>query len=88
MLYTVVFVFALKQRESVITTYISSVSQASCPRPHPTHLGHHRAPGRAPCLQQLPTSGLFYTQGSIFMLMLLSQFVPLLPPLSSFIIMN
>ena len=30
--------------------------------PHPTHLGCHRAPGRASCaIQQLPTSYLFYT---------------------------
>ena len=30
--------------------------------PHPTPLGHHRAPSWAPCaVQQLPTSNLFYT---------------------------
>ena len=30
--------------------------------PHPTHLGHHRAPSWAPwAIQQVPTSYLFYT---------------------------
>ena len=30
--------------------------------PHPTHLGHHRAPSWAPCaVQQVPTSYQFYT---------------------------
>ena len=42
-------------------TYIPP-SGASLPPPHPTHLGHHGAPGWAPCIiQQLPTSYLFYT---------------------------
>ena len=37
------------------------------PLPHPTHLGHHRAPGWAPrVMQQLLTSSLFYTRVCIY----------------------
>ena len=37
------------------------------PGSHPTPLGHHRAPGWAPCvIQQLPTSYLFYTRSYIY----------------------
>ena len=35
--------------------------------PHPTFLGHHRAPSRAPCtIQQLPTGYLLYTWWCIY----------------------
>ena len=44
--------------------------------PPTPNLGHHRAPGWVPCvISQLPTSYLF-TQSSVYMSMLLSQFVP------------
>ena len=46
---------------SYMYTYIPP-SWTSLPRLHPTHLGHHRAPGWALCaIQQVPTSYLFYT---------------------------
>ena len=43
--------------------YILPPSGASLwPPPHPTPLGHHRAPSWAPCaIQHFPTSCLFYT---------------------------
>ena len=35
--------------------------------PHPTPLGHHRAPGNTPCvMQQLPTSYLFHSGYCIY----------------------
>ena len=41
----------------------------------PPHLGHPRAPSWAPCaVQQVPTS--YFTQGSVYMSVLISQFVP------------
>ena len=51
--------------------------------PHPTDLGHHRAPSWVPCaLQWLPTT-IYFAHGSIFMSILISQSVPSLPQLSS-----
>ena len=51
LLYNVVLVSAVQKCESAISVYISPPSWASLPHPHPTHLGHHRAPGWAPCVQ-------------------------------------
>ena len=61
-----VLVSAMQQHESVIIThthtYITPPSLAFLPSPYSTPLGHHRAPGWAPCVtQHLPTSSLFYT---------------------------
>ena len=53
------------------------------PLPHPTPLGHHRAPGWAPCDMQL-TPVIYFTHDSVCMSMLLSQLsYPLLPSLCS-----
>ena len=54
------------------------------PLPHPTPLGHHRAPGWAPCdMQQLPPV-IYLTHDSVCMSMLLSQLsYPLLSLLCS-----
>ena len=58
-------------------TYIPSVLNLPLiPSPHPTRLGCHKAPDRAPCVtQQLPTGSLFHTW-SVCRSMLLSQFIP------------
>ena len=46
---------------------------------HPTPLGHHRAPGWAPCAShQLPTSYLFYTW-QCDLSVLISRFIPSFP---------
>ena len=47
--------------------------------PHPTPLGHHRAPGWAPCAShQLPTRYLFYTW-QCDLSVLISRFIPSFP---------
>ena len=46
------------------------------PPSHFTHLCKHRAPSWAPCArQQLPTS-YYFTQGRIYMSIIVSQFIP------------
>ena len=48
-------------------TYIPLSLASLSPSLHSTHLGHHRAPSRAPCaLQQLATSCLFYIWWCIY----------------------
>ena len=48
----------------------------SHPQPHPTPLGHHRAPSWAPCaMQELPTS-FYFTHGSVYMSIPISHFIP------------
>ena len=55
-----VLVSAVQHRESAIITHRNlSLEPPSSPPSHP--LGHHRAPGWAPCVVQLLTSHLFYT---------------------------
>ena len=51
LLYSIVLVSAIQQPESVIIIYIPSLWSLLPwpPYPHPTPLGHHRVPGRAPC---------------------------------------
>ena len=57
-----VFVFAVRQRESVICMHTAPPSF-----PHPIPPGHHRAPSWTPCAtQQFPTSYAFYTWESIY----------------------
>ena len=54
----------------------------SYPHPHPNHLGHHRAPSWA--LRAIYSSfplASYFTCGSVYMSMPLSQFIPLSPPL-------
>ena len=56
-----------------MNTYVVSLLTLP-PTPHPTPLGHHRAPSQAPCaVQQLPLANSF-THGGVYMSMLLSQF--------------
>ena len=77
MLYDVVLVSAVQQSESAICVHISPPSRVSLLPlpPRPTPLGHHRALSCAPCaIQQLPIATDF-TQSTIHMLVLLSQFV-------------
>ena len=63
---------------SFMYTYIPSFLSLP-PTPHPTPLGHHRAPSWDPCaIQQLTT--ICFTHGSVYMSMRLSQFI--LPSLS------
>ena len=60
-------------------TYITSILSLR-PFPHLTILGHHRAPGWAPCvIQHLLTSSLFYTWQCIYVHATVSL-VPLFPP--------
>ena len=60
-------------------TYIPSLLSLP-PVPHPTPLGHHRVPGWAPALYCNFLPAICFTQDSVYMLMLLSPFVPLSPP--------
>ena len=43
LLYNVVFISAIQQHESAVSTHISPPSRASLPPPQPIPLGHHRA---------------------------------------------
>ena len=54
-------VSAVQQNESATCIHISPSSRVSLPQPpHPTSLGHHRAPSWVSCaIYQLPTSYLF-----------------------------
>ena len=55
--------------------YIDCLPPEPPSHPHPTPLGHYRAPNWAPCaIGQFPTSYLF-AHGSVYMSLLLSQFV-------------
>ena len=59
-------------------TYISSLLRLPPAHPHPTPLGHHRAPNWVPCImEQLPSR--YFTHGSEYMSMLFFPFVPLFP---------
>ena len=82
MLYNIVLVPAVQQHESAIGIHIFPSSWASShPTPHPSPLGHHKALSWVSCaIQLLPTC--YFTQGSEYMSMLLSQFVPLSPSLT------
>ena len=66
---------------SYMYTYILSLSDVSpTPTPHPTHLSHHRAPHRALCVYSSFPQAIYFTHGSVHMSVLLSQFIPLSPP--------
>ena len=55
----------------------SSPSLLKLPPPHPTHLGHHRAPrGELPVLYSRFPLALYFTHGSVFMSNLISHFIP------------
>ena len=55
-------VSAIQQCESALSIPMSLPSWASLdPLPHPTRLGHHRAPGRAPgAIEQIRTSSVLH----------------------------
>ena len=67
--------------KSPIIIHTSTLSWASLPSPYPTPLGHHRAPGWAPCVIELLLIS-YFIYGSVYMLMLLSAFVPFFPSLT------
>ena len=54
--------------------YISPLSRASASLPFHT-LSHHRALGWAPCVTQVLSAYCLFTHGSVYMSMVLSQFV-------------
>ena len=68
LLYSVVL-FLLYSEVNQLYVYISF----SCP-PHPTHLGHHRAPIRAPCSFPLAIDS---THSSVYTSIPISKFIPL-----------
>ena len=60
--YNIVLVSALQQHESTISIHTFSLLNLPPTPPHAILVGHHRAPGWAPCaMQHLPISCLFYT---------------------------
>ena len=68
-------VSAVQWSPSALCVRISPPPRVSLPASHLTLLGHHIAPGWVPyATQQLPTSYCF-THGSVYMSVLLSQFV-------------
>ena len=46
------------------------------PPPPPTALGGHRAPGWAPCVYSNFPPVICFTYGNVYVLVLLSQFIP------------
>ena len=78
MLWNVVVVSAMWQCESAICIPRSPPSPASHPHTnsHPTPLGHHRAPSQTACLHSSCPLAFYFTQGRVYMSVLLSQFVP------------
>ena len=59
-------------------TYIPSLLSLP-PLPHPTPLGHHRVPSWAPVLCSNLSIPICFTHDRVYMLMLLSPFIPLSP---------
>ena len=76
-------VSAVQQSESITCIHVSdppTLDLSPTPVPHPTPLGHHKAPSLVPCATEyVPTNYLFYTW-SVYMLILFSQFIPLPTP--------
>ena len=65
--YCVSFCYTMKWISYMYTYIPYLLNLPPTSNPHPTHLGHHRAPSWAPCaLQQVPTSYLFYTRLCIY----------------------
>ena len=61
--------FLLHNNVDQLCVYICALplQSPSYPHPHPTPLGHHRAPSWAPCaIRQSPTSYLLYTWSCIY----------------------
>ena len=85
MLYNVVLVSAVEQSESAICIYISPLSWASLPHPLIPPLQvitEHRA--ELPVLYSSFPLAIYVTHGSVYMSVLLSQFIhPSLLPLST-----
>ena len=71
-------VSAVCQHKSAISIHIFFPSWTSSHLPtHPPPLGCHRAPGWTSCvIQQLPRLAIYFTHGSVYMSLLLSQFIP------------
>lgn len=57
-------------------SYISPSSWVSHPSPHSTPLGHHGAPGWAPCIiYSRFLLAIYFTHGSVYVSILPSQFI-------------
>ena len=69
-------VSAAQQHKSVMIIHICLEPP---PAPHPTPLGHHRAPGWAPMLYSNFSPAIYLTHGSVYMLLCSSH--SFLPPL-------
>ena len=75
MLYNVVWISAVQQRESAIIVHISHPSLPSLHSPCTSPVGNHRAPVRAPwIIQQFPTN--YFTCDSVYTSMVLSLVNP------------
>ena len=69
--------FAIQQRESAMCLHVSPPSWTSFhPPSYPTPLGRHGAWGWAPCVYSGSPLAICFTYGSVYVSMLLSQFVP------------
>ena len=67
----------VQQSESTICTYTYNPSPLRLPpSPTPPSLGHHRAPGSASCAICSFPLAICFTHGSMYMSMLLFQFIP------------
>ena len=69
MLYHVVLVSAIEQRESAISIHISPL-----PSPHPTPLRHYRAQAEFPALYSYFLLASYFVPGSVYTSELLCQF--------------
>lgn len=62
--------------------YIHPLASPLSRIPHPVPPAHHRAPDWAPVLHSHLSPAIYPTPDSVYMLMLLSPFVPLTPSLT------
>ena len=75
MLYDVVLFSPVQQSKSVISIYIPFLLNLPPTSPHSSSLGLHRELSWAPCaIEQFPLA-IYSTHGSVYMAMLLSQFI-------------
>lgn len=75
--YNVVLVSAKQQFESAIIIHVFPPSRASLHSPLPTFLGQLRTTDWAPCVIWQLLTTVYFTYNSVYMLLLLSPFVPL-----------
>ena len=72
-------IIALQCCESAMCIHTSPPSWTSLPRHHPTHLGHHRERAELPVLYSRFPLASYFTHGSVYMSILISQFIPPFP---------